>query len=249
MKIDKTSFTPLYLQIEQQLTEMISAGEIKPGDPIPTEASLCEIYGVSRMTARKAVDYLVRQGRVERFRGRGTFVVRKNHLNKVNLPLDRHLTASELAVEINQPIENRVLEFKRVCADAEIAAALDVPEGTALHFIVRLRLLGQEPFVYEQGWLLADMFPDMTRKDLAASKYAYLRSKGFEPAGSNKEISAELPSNQIRLALNLSRDEPVLHSRAIAEFTDGRKFEVSDVYYNQQYYSFSIRAEVKSKKV
>lgn len=75
MKIDKNSFIPLYLQIEQQLTEKISAGEIKAGDPIPTEAALCEIYGVSRMTARKAVDYLVRQGQVARFRGRGTFVV------------------------------------------------------------------------------------------------------------------------------------------------------------------------------
>lgn len=247
MKIDKTSFIPLYLQIEQQLTEKITAGAIKPGDPIPTEAALCEIYGVSRMTARKAVDYLVRQGRVERFRGRGTFVVRKTTLRKVNLPLDRHLTASELAVEINQPIENRVLEFKRISADAEIAAALGVPVGTALHFMVRLRLLGQEPFVYEQCWLLADMFPDLTRADLTTSKYAYLRSKGFEPVGSNKEISAELPSQQIRLALNLSRDEPVLHSRAVTEFSDGMKFEVSDVYYNQQHYSFSIRAEVKGK--
>ena len=66
--------------------------------------------------------------------------------------------------------------------------------------------------------------------------------------GSNKEISAELPSSLIRLALNLSRDEPVLHSRAVAEFSDGKKFEVSDVYYNQQHYSFSIRAEVKGKK-
>src|SRR5471032_3556562 len=135
MKIDKTSFVPLYLQIEQQLTERIAAGEIKPGDPIPTEAALCDIYGVSRMTARKAVDYLVRQGRVERFRGRGTFVVRKNPVTKVNLPLDRHLTASELAVEINQPIENRVVEFEPVVANGEIASALNIPVGSALFFM------------------------------------------------------------------------------------------------------------------
>ncbi|MDN5680967.1 MAG: GntR family transcriptional regulator, partial [Ewingella sp.] len=109
MKIDKTSFVPLYLQIEQQLTERISVGEIKPGDPIPTEAALCDIYGVSRMTARKAVDYLVRQGRVERFRGRGTFVVKKALTRKVNMPLDRHLTSSELAVEVRAQSENRVL--------------------------------------------------------------------------------------------------------------------------------------------
>lgn len=248
MKIDKTSFVPLYLQIEQQLTEKITAGDIKPGEPIPTEAALCEIYGVSRMTARKAVDYLVRQGRVERFRGRGTFVVKKVQTRKVNLPLDRHLTASELAIEINQPIENRVLEFERITANSDIAAALHVPVGTAIFFMVRLRLLGQEPFVYEQCWLLADLFPDLTAQHLATSKYAYLRSKGHEPAGSNKEISAELPSNQIRQALNLSRDEPVLHSRAISEFTDGTCFEVSDVYYNQKHYSFSIRARVKGKE-
>lgn len=247
MKIDKTSFVPLYLQIEQQLTEKINAGDFQPGDAIPTEAALCEIYGVSRMTARKAVDYLVRQGQVERFRGRGTFVVKKNKISKVNLPLDRHLTASELAIEINQPIENRVLEFKQIAADIDIATALNVPVGTALHFMIRLRLIGQEPFVYEQCWLLADLFPDITRQALTTSKYAYLRSKGYDPLGSNKQISAELPSNHIRLALNLSRDEPVLHSRAVAEFTDGTLFEVSDVYYNQQHYNFSIRAVVKNK--
>jgi len=247
MKIDKTSFVPLYLQIEQQLTERITAGDIKPGEPIPTEAALCDIYGVSRMTARKAVDYLVRQGQVERFRGRGTFVVQKAQTRRVNLPLDRHLTASELAVEINQPIENRVMEFERVFANSEIASALNIPVGSALFFMERLRLLGQEPFVYEQGWLRADLFPDLTPAHLATSKYAYLRSKGFEPAGSHKEISAELPSNHIRVALNLTRDEPVLHSRAISEFTDGTLFEVSDVYYNQKHYSFSIRARVKGQ--
>jgi len=176
MKIDKTSFVPLYLQIEQQLTERISVGEIKPGDPIPTEAALCDIYGVSRMTARKAVDYLVRQGRVERFRGRGTFVVKKALTRKVNLPLDRHLTSSELAVEINAPIENRVLAFERVLATPDVANALQVPVGTALHYMVRLRLLGEEPFVYEQCWLLADLFPDLTPQHLQTSKYAYLRS-------------------------------------------------------------------------
>ncbi len=248
MKIDKTSFVPLYLQIEQQLTERISVGEIKPGDPIPTEAALCDIYGVSRMTARKAVDYLVRQGRVERFRGRGTFVVKKALTRKVNLPLDRHLTSSELAVEINAPIENRVLAFERVSATPDIANALQVPVGTALHFMVRLRLLGEEPFVYEQCWLLANLFPDLTPRHLETSKYAYLRSRGYEPAGSNKQISAELPANEIRLALHLSRDEPVLHAHAISEFTDGTLFEVSDVYYNQKHYSFSIRARVKGKE-
>ena len=58
-------------------------------------------------------------------------------------------------------------------------------------------------------------------------------------------ISAELPSNEIRLALSLSRDQPVLHSHAVVSFTDGTLFEVSDVYYNQKNYAFSVHAKVK----
>lgn len=112
--------------------------------------------------------------------------------------------------------------------------------------MIRLRLLGDEPFVYEQCWMRADNFPDINRAAMTASKYAYIRSKGFQPAGSTKLISAELPSNEIRLALNLSRDQPVLHSHAVVSFTDGSLFEVSDVYYNQKNYAFSVHAKVKA---
>lgn len=72
--IDKHSTVPVYLQLEQYLTGRICAGDLRPGDVIPSENELCQQFSVSRMTARKAVDYLVRQGKVERRRGQGTFV-------------------------------------------------------------------------------------------------------------------------------------------------------------------------------
>ncbi|WAT01216.1 GntR family transcriptional regulator [Rouxiella chamberiensis] len=242
MNIDKNSLIPFYLQIEQQLTEKISSHEIKPGDPIPTEAALCEIYGVSRMTARKAVDYLVRQGRVARFRGRGTFVIDTSLEQKTVLPLDRHFTASDIARELNQTLENRVVEFRREKADAETAALLKLPVGTPVYFMIRLRLLDNKPFVYEKSWMLSEPFPDLTREHLNHSKYAYLEAQGYTPSGSSKQISAELPANTVRQALDLSRDEPILHARSVAYFTDGSPFEVADIYYNQRYYRFSLEA-------
>ncbi|MDR3431822.1 MAG: GntR family transcriptional regulator [Rouxiella aceris] len=242
MKIDKNSLIPFYLQIEQQLTEKISSKEIKPGDAIPTEAALCEIYGVSRMTARKAVDYLVRQGRVARFRGRGTFVIDNSDKQKAVLPLDRHFSSTEIAEELHLTIENQVLEFCQVSAEAEIAALLKIAVGSTVYFMIRLRMLNQKPFVYEKTWMLAEPFPDLTREALTQSKYAYLRERGFIPAGSTKQISAELPANKIRQALDLSRDEPILHARSLAFFSDNTPFEVSDIYYNQRDYRFSIEA-------
>ena len=242
MNIDKNSLVPFYLQIEQHLTEQISSGEIKPGDPIPTEAALCEIYGVSRMTARKAVDYLVRQGRVARFRGRGTFVIDNRQQQKTVLPLDRHFTSSEIARELNQTLENQVVEFRQEVADDEIAALLRLSIGTPVYFMIRLRLLDGKPFVYEKSWMLSQPFPDLTRDHLNHSKYEYLQARGFIPAGSSKQISAELPANSVRQALDLSRDEPILHARSVAYFTDGTPFEVADIYYNQRYYRFSLEA-------
>lgn len=57
--IDKHSTVPVYLQLEQYLTGQIAAGSLKPGDAIPSENELCQQFSISRMTARKAVDYLV----------------------------------------------------------------------------------------------------------------------------------------------------------------------------------------------
>ncbi|MEN3754727.1 GntR family transcriptional regulator [Mangrovibacter sp. SLW1] len=84
--IDKYSSTPVYLQLEQYLSEEIASGKLKPGDALPSENTLCAEFSISRMTARKAVDYLVRQGKVERRRGQGTFVAQQENDLRISLP-------------------------------------------------------------------------------------------------------------------------------------------------------------------
>ena len=53
--IDKSSFTPMYFQIQSQLLKMIQSGHLKAGDSLPSEEELSRIYGVSRMTSRQAL--------------------------------------------------------------------------------------------------------------------------------------------------------------------------------------------------
>lgn len=243
--IDKHSFIPFYLQIEQILSRQIRENALKPGDPLPTEAEMCQQYQVSRMTARKAVDYLVRQGLVERFRGRGTFVARPDTQVKVQLPLDQHLTSSEVANSTQRKIVNQLLHFSQQPATDDIADALQIAENTPVHNMVRLRLIDGTPFVYEQSWMNLALFPDLSAQALSQSKYAYLKSKGYDAVGSHKEIFAELPSSEVREALGLARDEPVLRASVVAFFADRVPFELSNVYYNQRRYTFTLDAPLR----
>lgn len=72
--IDKQSPIPIYYQLEQYMKEKIEKGEWQPGEMIPSERELAEMYDISRMTVRQAVNNLVNDGYLIRRRGKGTFV-------------------------------------------------------------------------------------------------------------------------------------------------------------------------------
>ena len=75
--ISRSSHFPLYYQIRQQIEQSILSGALKPGDKLATENELAEQFGVSRMTARRAIDQLASQGMLVRIQGQGTFVAEK----------------------------------------------------------------------------------------------------------------------------------------------------------------------------
>ncbi|WP_114766648.1 GntR family transcriptional regulator [Vibrio rhodolitus] len=241
--IDKESHVPIYLQIERILTQQIEQGILHPGDSIPSETVLAEQYQVSRMTARKAVDYLVRQGVVERQRGRGTFICQPTQELKMALPLDKHLTSSEVATSLNSPISNKLLHLEKMEAPAHIVQELGLEPGSLVWYMKRLRLVGEIPFVFESSYMLAEpMFADLQAHHLNSSKYSYLAEKGQKVGGSQKRIRAELPSEEVRTLLGLKRDEPVLCAHSIAQLESGQPFEASDIYYNQEHYTFTLEA-------
>lgn len=74
MKLEQDSFIPLYHQLKKHFENEILSGKLKPGTRFPSENELTKRYPVSRMTARKAVTELVKQGLLSRSNGKGTFV-------------------------------------------------------------------------------------------------------------------------------------------------------------------------------
>lgn len=74
MSIDPTQPIPLYFQLKTLLLEAMIRGEYGPGDRLPTEHELCELYGLSRTPVSRALSELAEEGVILRHRRRGTFV-------------------------------------------------------------------------------------------------------------------------------------------------------------------------------
>ena len=70
-----TNSSPRYIQIADLIREQIQSGQIPAGEKIPNELEIASQYDVSRGTVRQALDMLVKEGRLERLPGKGTFVL------------------------------------------------------------------------------------------------------------------------------------------------------------------------------
>jgi GntR family transcriptional regulator len=72
--LDRSSFIPLYYQLQELVKEQIESGAWRPGDRLPSESQLASRYGVSRVVVRQALAILQDDGQILRAQGRGTFV-------------------------------------------------------------------------------------------------------------------------------------------------------------------------------
>ncbi|HIH96353.1 MAG TPA: extracellular solute-binding protein [Thermoplasmata archaeon] len=73
-EIDKNVPIPIYYQLKQMIKKKIEKGEFKPGDRLPTEHKLCDMFGISRTPVRQALTELTREGILYRKPALGTFV-------------------------------------------------------------------------------------------------------------------------------------------------------------------------------
>ncbi len=176
---------PLYHQIFKILRDRVLAGDPPFGAQMPTEFGLAEIFGVSRITAKRALDELANAGLVERQRGRGTHVIHRASPKPVRLPLvglleNLHILAEET--------EARVVEFGRIAPPRHIIEAFSLLPGEKLSHAIRIRSRAGTPFGHYTSWTRTDD-PAFNQDALASTS----RLKLFERIGIQlKEVRQSL---------------------------------------------------------
>jgi len=156
-RINRQDKAPLYDLIEQNLRELILRGQLIMGETVPSEWELADLYGVSRLTVRTALDNLTRQGWLIRRHGVGTFVA---HPNVTEISPSK-LSFTEQMRAIGRQPSSRLISLQVVEADAEVATMLKLEQGEPVVEIVRVRLADGEPVLLETSYLSQKRFPGL----------------------------------------------------------------------------------------
>jgi GntR family transcriptional regulator len=182
--LHKTSERPLYKQLMQNLRSDITAGVYPAGERIPGEQALCEIYGVSRVTVRKALNEIVREGLLVRRQGKGTFVAQK----KIKRDLGHVTSFSDACAQIGQTAQTRLIERTAETATTIDRERLNLPEDAEVIAVCRLRLSDGEPVMLEYNRFSA-LLSFLKTEPLTGSLYTLLTENGLVPSRAVHDIS------------------------------------------------------------
>lgn len=224
VSIDKSSRTPYYDQLRSILQDAMRSGRLAIGDQLPSEAQLCDQYGVSRTVVRQALMELSNDGLIVRHKGRGSFVAPAK--------TDEHLaqTLSGLAEEVSargQRLTNRILSFEQVEAPPPVAEQLELQPGDPVIHLERLRSIGGEPHVLTSTYLPADLCSPLLGYDMRhRSLYDTLeRELGLFLDHGRRTIEAMAMNRRVAELLDANVGDPVLVLRSVALLADGRPLE------------------------
>ena len=238
-RLDEQSPVPLYHQLRESLFEKIESGEWKPGDRIPTEDELCEMYQISKTTVRQALNALAIEGWLRRKQGRGTYVTEPRIEQG---PIELTSFSEEMRRSGLRPA-SKILELKEIPATSKIAKELELGESESVFMIKRLRLANDEPMGIQTAYLSAALLPGLLDEDLSGSLYQVLEEKyGIIPASAvEMHYATLLDGHEVEL-LGMSPSGSVgLVAERRAFSQDGRPIEFVSSVMRGDRYRISVR--------
>lgn len=177
---------PRYVQLRRRLEEGIETGVLAPNASLPPERELAEITDLSRVTVRKAIRELVREGLIEQRQGSGSFI--RERVAKMEQSLSHLTSFTEDMASRGMDTTSRWLERGVFMATPEEIAALDLAEGAQVARVYRLREAGGRPMALERAALPLDILPNPV--EVTASLYEVLGRSGCRPVRAVQKISA-----------------------------------------------------------
>lgn len=238
--IDPYNALPKYYQLASILRQKIDDGEWEPRSSIPSERQLEQIYNISRTTIREAIDHLVRQGFLYREHGRGTFVSPQ----KLQKGLMELTSFSEDLLKRGIMPGQIILDLSWLVPPAKILQKLELPAGSEVLCVKRIRLGDQTPIGLQTSFLSLTKGQNITREEMesAGSLYRILAEKfGIIPSEADETLEVTLATPDEASLLQIEPGAPLLLNERLLFSQNRTPVEFVKILYRGDRYQYFVR--------
>lgn len=236
--LKNNSAYPLYAQIADQLRSNIQTEKWQEGERIPTEMDLCDIYHVSRITIRKAIDELVSENLLYRERAKGTFV------KKFSPDLNDYATVVKgFTQELREQGKNATTlqaEISKSHADHKIAKYLQIKPGDDILILKRVRGDGKNIVAFFKTHIVYREDYSLKSTNYYGSFYDYLATKGIQVNQENEYIEAVSATRELQKLLKVGDNEPILKRVRFTSQKEMNFFEYTECFYVGSKYRYYL---------
>lgn len=244
--IDRQSPVPLYRQIQSLIHQWIEAGLYKPGDLLPSEPDLESQFVVSRITVRRAIAELAKEGLLEGVRGKGTFVREPKITQKLNQITSWAETIKAIGMT-PRTLERRIEETK---LPAFLKGILPTSANGKVIRITRLRYANDEPMCIMINYIRSDYAPNLVQEGLISESLYETLEQRYKIMLSHAEETVEAAVADKRTAekLKMNEGEPLLVVTRVTYSQNNEPFEVVRVKSRADKYQYSALLTGRPKK-
>lgn len=234
--IDRSSATPLYLQLEQIIRGEIHRGTYRPGELLPSEAEICERFDVSRSVVRQTLQNLAHAGLIQTARGRGSFVAEEKLSERfVQRATGFYDDLTSLGLDLQTAVVHQGVD--RV--PLEVRDFLGVDEAVRID---RVRSVAGRVLAYVVTYLPVERVPGLVDQDLAdRSLYAHLEETyGLRVHAGRRTVEAVPADDHVARHLDVDPGAPLLLLRSAGRTEDGRPLEWFEAWHRADRTRFEV---------
>ncbi|ADL07557.1 GntR family transcriptional regulator [Thermosediminibacter oceani] len=235
---------PIYLKIAKDIKEKIKNGELKPGDAIYSENTLCKTYKASRMTVRRGLALLANEGYIYSIPGKGNFV-REPDNNIYTLYYD------EMKNFISSVDKTKLLEVNIILPNYKLMNSLQITKNKKVVVIRRLFFTEGEPVAYDVKYLPYCKGLPIVEKEIRYATFPEMVAKNTSLFAIKKEliIYAQIPDEETKKYLNIYNELPLMVVEQKLYNREGKPIGLGITYFRGDYCKLYAESYFSESKI
>lgn len=199
------SFIPAYFRLAEDIKQQVLSGKLQPGDMLLTEAQLCNLYGISKMTARQGLKLLVEEGLIESFRGKGSFVTQPKFNELV-------IEFPDTQCSILENASVQLLGVDVIPPDSTVSSILELQSGSKVIQSRKVYIIDDEPIALDILYTAYYRGQPAVEKEINYATFPKFISEytGLVPMGNRVKISAVPLEKETANILRTIKNKPAL---------------------------------------